>query len=714
MSGGLLQTVLYTTALLNLCVGLIIWLRQPNRIVNRAYLFLCISVALWIITNALFIDIQAARYIFALLSYTAASLVAIYFLFICTTLANVYSKVTKFIAPLGIPLSFTWAIPGFLATGIDGLEITTTPFITVYAVCLLGCFIVGTAALLKGISITPTELRRQQLLVMLLGFIGAMAGGLTLNLILPLMGNYRYVQFGPAFSLLFVFASGYAIVRHKLFDVRFALMRIAAYSLSVISVGGVIGLLAASVISLFDVSSVSLPFIIVSAAVIVAAVFGPVKSYFDRVTYRFFYIAQYDPQVVIDTLTSMLARAVNQRRIAQMTGQLLQETLSTQFVSICTVNEVRGEYRKLNSTRHKETYVLDAALKELLPTITEDVFAVDEASERDRDLADKISKSNIAVVAKLRSAQGVIGYLIVGYKQNATAFSRQDIDLLDIARDELSIALENAIRFEEIEKFSQTLQLKVDDATEELKVKNKKLKELDTSKDEFISMASHQLRTPLTSIKGYLSMVLEGDLGDVTPTQRKVLEEAYASSQRMVYLIGDFLNVSRLQTGKFELEASKVELPEIIAEEIGQLRATAAARQLKITYTPPSNFPTLLLDENKIRQVMMNFIDNAIYYSRPNTTITIDLIKHAHHVTFRVKDEGIGVPTGERHKLFTKFYRASNAKQQRPDGTGIGLFMAKKVIVAHDGAVIFESKEGKGSTFGFRLPVIVPDEPAQK
>ena len=104
---------------------------------------------------------------------------------------------------------------------------------------------------------------------------------------------------------------------------------------------------------------------------------------------------------------------------------------------------------------------------------------------------------------------------------------------------------------------------------------------------------------------------------------------------------------------------------------------------------------------------MMNFIDNAIYYAKPDGgEIDISLINHPHHVTFRVKDNGIGVPASDRHHLFTKFFRAGNARKARPDGTGIGLYMAKKVIIAHGGSIIFDSKEGEGSTFGFRLPIV--------
>jgi len=217
-------------------------------------------------------------------------------------------------------------------------------------------------------------------------------------------------------------------------------------------------------------------------------------------------------------------------------------------------------------------------------------------------------------------------------------------------------------------------------------------------------MTSHQLRTPLTTIKGYISMLLDGDGGELTAMQRKMLGEAFNSTQRMSYLIGDFLNISRLQTGRFELQKSNVNLAEILDEEIVQLQASARSRSLTLKYDKPEFFPVEQVDEDKIRQVMMNFIDNAIYYSPPNTTITILLNSSSDSITFKVVDQGIGVPAEEKHKLFAKFYRAPNAVRQRPDGTGIGLYMAKKVVVAHEGAILFDSKEGKGSTFGFVLP----------
>jgi signal transduction histidine kinase len=270
-----------------------------------------------------------------------------------------------------------------------------------------------------------------------------------------------------------------------------------------------------------------------------------------------------------------------------------------------------------------------------------------------------------------------------------------------IVAGELAIAIQNALRFEEIESFNANLQTRVDEATRRLRRTNDKLKELDESKDDFISMASHQLRTPLTSVKGYISMVLEGDAGKVTPMQGEMLGQAFFSSQRMVYLISDLLNVSRLKTGKFIIEATKVDLVQLVQQELHQLKEAAKSRSLELTFEFPKDFPTLMFDETKTRQIIMNFVDNAIYYTPAGGHITVRLVNNPSTIELRVEDDGIGVPKHEQQHMFTKFYRAGNARQARPDGTGLGLFMAKKVIIAQGGAVIFDSVEGQGSTFGF-------------
>jgi signal transduction histidine kinase len=159
-----------------------------------------------------------------------------------------------------------------------------------------------------------------------------------------------------------------------------------------------------------------------------------------------------------------------------------------------------------------------------------------------------------------------------------------------------------------------------------------------------------------------------------------------------------------LQTGKFVIEPVETYLPTLIEEELNQLREAIAAKNITLVYDKPEQFSTLMLDETKIRQVVMNFADNALYYTQAGGKVTLALKESAKSVEFTVTDNGIGVPKAEQHRLFTKFYRAGNARKARPDGTGLGLFMAKKVIAASGGSIIFKSKENQGSTFGFIFP----------
>ena len=308
-------------------------------------------------------------------------------------------------------------------------------------------------------------------------------------------------------------------------------------------------------------------------------------------------------------------------------------------------------------------------------------------------------------VVKLLARRQIVGLLVIGFPYPAAQLQPNDTDLIDRLCDSIGVALDNKLLFEENQRVLR-----------QLRETNNKLKALDETKDDFISMASHQLRTPLTSVKGYISMVLEGDAGKVNKQQREMLDQAFVSSQRMVYLIADLLNVSRLKTGKFVIEKTPVNLADVVEQELGQLKETAASRSLTLEYEKPKDFPVLMLDETKTRQVIMNFTDNAIYYTPAGGTIHVRLIDKEHTVELRIEDDGIGVPRSEQAHLFTKFYRADNARKARPDGTGLGLFMAKKVIVAQGGSLIFESKEGQGSTFGFMFgkTAAAPDSATSK
>ncbi len=313
----------------------------------------------------------------------------------------------------------------------------------------------------------------------------------------------------------------------------------------------------------------------------------------------------------------------------------------------------------------------------------------------------EMSPLKSVMVVKLLARHRIVGVLVAGFIEDSAHITEKQREAVTRLCEAVGIAIENSLLFEENQYVLRKLQKT-----------NEKLKSMDETKDEFISMASHQLRTPLTSVKGYLSMVIEGDAGDVTDTQRKLLDQAFVSSQRMVYLIADLLNVSRLKTGKFIIDAHPTNLADVVEGEVKQLTEQAKIKSLTLSYDKPKDFPKLMIDETKLRQVIMNFIDNAMYYTPSGGRIDINLTSDKNHIYFRVKDNGLGVPADEQKRLFTKFYRARNARKARPDGTGLGLFMAKKVITAQGGNLLFESEEGRGSTFGFSFSkknLAVPD-----
>lgn len=558
---------------------------------------------------------------------------------------------------------------------------------------------------------------RAQMLIMLWGMaVGALAL-LAANILIPEFTNSESVNLAAGNIsyiglVFFITLTAYAIVKHRLFDVRLVVARSAAY---VLVLGVLVGLFAVASLLVATVVPGGRPIsfnerAIYTLLVIVAALaFPSLKRFFDRLTNGIFYQDAYDSQDLFNKLNKTLVSTID---LTQMLDGALVAVNSALKAEYCMAVLIEDGGRPLIHTvgaQNKKVSMLDmktAHAKLMATKKYPNVIVTDELEADSHGLKRMLSKNDIAIVARLGTQDHTreLGHLILGYKKSGNPYTALDVSVVETVSNELVIAIQNALRFQEIEEFNKTLQQKVDDKTRSLQHANDKLRKMDQTKDDFISMASHQLRTPLTSVKGYVSMVLDGDVGALNRKQRDYLNQVFVSSQRMSYLISDLLNVSRLRTGKFIIDRNPCNLANVIHEEVTQLVETAKARDLNLIYHQPEHFPMLMLDEMKMRQVIMNFIDNAIYYTPSGGSITVTLADNEHSIEFTVTDTGIGVPRSEQHHLFSKFFRAQNARVARPDGTGLGLFMAKKVVTAQGGAIIFKSREGKGSTFGFTMP----------
>jgi signal transduction histidine kinase len=235
-------------------------------------------------------------------------------------------------------------------------------------------------------------------------------------------------------------------------------------------------------------------------------------------------------------------------------------------------------------------------------------------------------------------------------------------------------------------------------------------REIDEMKTNFVSLVSHELRTPLTSILAFSSYILTGKWGDLTPRQRTGLESMHRQAKRLHAIISDFLDVSRIESGRIEMQREPVAVADIAANVIEELRPQAAEKRLSVTLKaepPHDSEPILALaDEERIAQVMTNLIGNAIKFTDNGGQIDVTISRSNGVVQVDVRDTGCGIPPDELPKVFDRFYQVERVVTRKTGGTGLGLAIVKNIVEAHGGDVRVESQVGVGTTFSFTLPAM--------
>ena len=242
-----------------------------------------------------------------------------------------------------------------------------------------------------------------------------------------------------------------------------------------------------------------------------------------------------------------------------------------------------------------------------------------------------------------------------------------------------------------------------------------KEKEIEAIKSEFVSLASHQLRTPISGIKWSLDMLLKGEYGKLDGRQRKVVGETLHASGRMISVVNDLLDVSRIEEGRFGYRFSLQSLEDLVNKLVKRFSQQMQKKKLQLSHEKPeSPLPKVSIDSEKMEMALQNIMDNAIKYTVERGKIKIYFEKSSTHLTFFIEDTGIGIPKDQQSRVFDKFFRASNAIKLQTTGSGLGLFIAKSITEAHGGTIGFVSKENKGSTFHVSLPISPKVMPRRK
>lgn len=315
------------------------------------------------------------------------------------------------------------------------------------------------------------------------------------------------------------------------------------------------------------------------------------------------------------------------------------------------------------------------------------------------DIKQAIFKIKSVRIAPLVIRNELVGALVISLAEEDAALSETKKDLLSRLVDTVGIGIDNALLYNEVQET------------------NKKLVILDQLKDEFVSVASHELRTPMTAIKSYLWMALEGRGGPITEKQKFYLDRAYKSVDRLIRLVNDMLNVSRIDSGRITIELTAIDLPVMIQEVFDEVMPRAQELSLALKMTPTvAPLPKVLADNDKIKEVLFNLIGNALKFTPKGGSINVSFVQKGEFIETTVSDTGTGILPEDISKLFQKFSMVdgSFSSDHSIQGTGLGLYISKSIIELHKGK-IWVTSEGrdKGTQFIFSLPVI-RDEDLQK
>ncbi len=526
-------------------------------------------------------------------------------------------------------------------------------------------------------------------------------------------------------TIIMVLFTTYAITRYRLMDIRVVIRKGTIFLLTFSVLLLVFSALSWGMFRAFGLNFSQEIFVLsVFSFVVALALYYPVKSFFIGLANKYFFASLYDEEKILRELIRQIPTILDLEELVHVIAHKLKKSLQIESVSIWSVDLEKDKIKPLllsgcslkdKNKIVKNKIILDYFAEYKEPLVLQEVDYImgrmcKIGSKREcQKLRSEIDKVGIEIILPLIIKNRLVGLICLGRKIDGAAYTQEDIKMLEIIANQAAGALENASLYEETQKFGERLQKEVKRATAKLRRINKQLMKLDQAKSEFLSIASHQLRTPLTAIKGYVSMILEGDFGKVNKNLDEPLKRTFSSTQRMVNLVENLLNISRIESGRIAFDFKKVDLVQLVKSIINELYPAASKKGLKMVCNCDKAPLEIIADEAKMKEVVSNLVDNAIKYTEKGT-VTISLKEEKKNgkkfVLLSVADTGMGIAEEDLPGVFQKFRRGRRSSLVHTEGLGLGMYFAQKMVEAHRGKIWVESKGvGKGSTFYIRLPV---------
>lgn len=715
----MIEILLIAIAVLNFFLASLSFSKGFKSKVNFAFALFIFGAGLWPLSIALFrvSGSLSAAYLWDRLIYISGTIVPISFILFAYLITQKKwpSKIITFLyflPPILLALLILLSdsfIKNITLTdfGKNVILGSAYPFWMAYFILYMS----GAVYILWREFLKSTGLMKLQLTYILLAIAFPVVGSLPFNIILPFFGNYQLIYIGPFFLTAMVFVISYAIIRHRLMDIRLVASRTVAYSLLIIIVGFLYVGTAFSLSSILLGTTTGLNQLMVYAVltVFVALSFDRLKMIVEKFTNRLFFKGRYNP----DELLTKLGKIASSNLELHLLGEKFLTALTSEMKISGGALVILGEniasiYDVISVGSLPKLAVSFDQISSFLPFAQ--VLVFDELEENHLKIL--MRDMNVLVIKNLGLKDKMIGILMLGEKASGEAYSEQDLKMLEILSTEVAVAVQNSFSYDKIKKFNVILSEEVKRATKDLKHANDRLRQLDQLKDDFVSIASHELRTPMTAIQSYAWMALHKSDTPLSEKLEKYLVRILMSAERLINLVNDMLNVSRIESGRIEINPESVDLIFLARDIVDEAyHSKAPEKNLQIALLE-DKIPKVFADPEKLREVFLNLLGNAVKFTPTGGTITIKFFTDGKTVETSIQDCGVGISKEDLSRLFTKFGKleTSYVALSSSGGTGLGLYISKSLIELMHGK-IWAKSEGldKGATFTFSLPVASPE-----
>jgi signal transduction histidine kinase len=571
---------------------------------------------------------------------------------------------------------------------------------------LMPIYAIGVLSYL-GLTLYELIRKRKQAPASLKSQINFMLVGIALTFILAVITNFLFVilfqitnlvAFGPAYSLILVGFIGYAIIKHRFLDMGLLIFRTVTFTIVTIIIILVYALALFSFLKYVPSDYQNLLTILLALVLVYS--YNPLKSVIELFTKNIFYKQPYSTEKLLETLGETIRSTLTLETLGKNT---LKELVSSMHIThgALIVNQENSKHAIVHHGYLTKPNFSDNTLHNLTNTVKGKIVAFDDLEESPTKML--LRQESLAVIMPLKVKSTQHGLLVLGEKASGEIYSQQDIDVLEILIPQLSVAIQNAKSYEEIKGFADTLKVEVANATADLKKANKDLRHLDKLKDEFVFIATHELKNPVTAMRGYLSMLQEGSFGIIPDKMRDPVDQLQMSNQQLVDLVNDLLQIARSEAKTITINTTPTKLSDTVNLVLENVKPLVDQKHLELHHECPKDSLMVNADEQRLKEIINNLVSNAIKYSDKGT-ITISYDHKGNDIITKVTDCGAGIADKDKDKIFTRFFRVEEEAAKGIPGTGLGLFIVKQLIEKMGGKIWFESQYGVGTTFFFSLP----------